>query len=209
MLDSIPFPATYALMALSIVISGYAFTVDRNINNRLDLDIGRVLGRGEWYRLITSGFVHADPIHLLFNMVTLYFFGRMVEYYLGTWPFVILYFGSELAANLLTLALKRSQRGYASLGASGAISGVLLSGCLFQPFSKILIMPIPIGIPAFIYAIFYIGYSTFQVRDGVRDGIAHEAHLGGALAGILLTVLFQPDVLQSFLAHFGAGLGAG
>jgi membrane associated rhomboid family serine protease len=209
MLESIPFPATYALMALSIIISGYAFTVDRKINDRFDLDIGRILGKGEWYRLITSGFVHADPIHLLFNMFTLYFFGRLVEYYLGTWPFVILYFGCELAANLLTLALKRGQRGYSSLGASGAISGVLLSGCLFQPFSKIYIMPLPIGIPAFIYAVFYIGYSTFQVRDNVRDGIAHEAHLGGALAGVVLTLLFQPAVLQTFLAHFGGGLGAG
>ena len=203
MLEGIPFPATYALIAISVVVSGYAFTVDRNINNRFDLDIGRVLQRGEWYRLITSGFVHADPIHLLFNMFTLYFFGRLVEYMLGTVPFVILYFGSELAANLLTLALKRWQRGYSSLGASGAVSGVLLSGCLFQPFSKIYIMPLPIGIPAFIYAVFYIGYSTFQVRDNARDGTAHEAHLGGALAGIVLTVLFQPTVVQSFLAHFG------
>jgi len=209
MLQDLPFPATYILIAISALVSGYAFTVDRNINNRFDLDVGRVLGRGEWYRLITSGFVHADPIHLLFNMFTLYFFGRLVEYQLGTVPFVILYFGSELAANLLTLALKRWQRGYSSLGASGAVSGVLLSGCLFQPFSKIYIMPLPIGIPAFIYAICYIGYSTFQVRDNARDGIAHEAHLGGALAGIVLTVLFQPTVLQTFMAHFGGGFGAG
>ena len=209
MLQDLQFPATYALIAISVLVSGYAFTVDKNINNRLDLDVGRILGRGEWYRLITSGFVHADPIHLLFNMFTLYFFGRLVESYLGIWPFVILYFGSELAANLLTLALKRSQRGYSSLGASGAVSGVLLSGCLFQPFSKIYIMPLPIGIPAFIYAVFYIGYSTFQVRDEARDGIAHEAHLGGALAGLLLTVMFQPEVLQTFLAHFGRGLGGG
>jgi len=209
MLAGIQFPATYALMALSIIISGYAFTVDSGLNDRFDLDIGRILRNHEWYRLITSGFVHANQFHLLFNMVTLYFFGRLVESYLGTWPFVILYFGSELAANLLTLALKRWQRGYSSLGASGAISGVLLSGCLFQPFSKIFIMPIPIGIPAFIYAVFYIGYSTFQVRDDVRDGIAHEAHLGGALAGIVFTLLFQPGVLQTFVAQFGGGVGGG
>ena len=197
-------PATFVLLALGIVISGYAFTIDRNLNNRLDLDVGRVLGRGEYYRLITSGFVHADPIHLLFNMFTLYMFGRVVEQILGTWPFVILYFGSELAANGLTLLLKRRQRGYSSLGASGAVCGVLLSYCLFEPFSRIFVMFVPIGIPAFIYAICYIGYSTFQVRENVRDGIAHEAHLGGSLAGVALTLLFRPDAIQTFLMHFGA-----
>lgn len=201
-------PATVALMALSIVISGYAFTVDSKLNNRFALDIGRVLGRKEYYRMITSGFVHADPIHLLFNMVTLYFFGRYVEAVLGTGPFLVLYFGSELAANGLTLWLKRWQRGYSSLGASGAVCGVMLSFCLFAPFQKIYIMLFPVGIPAFIYAICYIGYSTFQVREDVRDGIAHEAHLGGSLAGIVITLLFDPGALPIFLAHFSGHFGA-
>ena len=201
-------PATFALIAISIIVSGYAFTIDRNLNKRLDLDVGRVLGRKEYYRLITSGFVHGDPIHLLFNMVTLYFFGRYVEQVLGTVPFLVLYFGSELTANGLTLWLKRGQRGYSSLGASGAVCGVMLSFCLFEPFQKIFIMPIPIGIPAFIYAICYIGYSSFQMREGVRDGIAHEAHLGGSLAGIVITLLFYPSALQVFLAHFGGHFGA-
>lgn len=198
-------PATYALLIVNILVSGYAFTVDRNLNNQFDLDVGRVLNRKEYYRLITSGFVHGDPIHLLFNMYTLYAFGPIVESYMGLIPFLILYFGSELAANGLTLVLKRWQRGYSSLGASGAICGVLLSFCVFQPFAKITIFPLPIGIPAFIYAVFYIGYSSFQVRDDARDGIAHEAHLGGALAGILLTVLFRPDALAVLMSHFGAG----
>jgi len=201
-------PATFVLLALNILVSGYAFTVDRNLNNRLDLDVGRVISRKEYYRVITSGFVHGDPIHLLFNMVTLYFFGRYVEQVLGTVPFLVLYFGSELAANGLTLWLKRWQRGYSSLGASGAVCGVMLSFCLFEPFQKIFIMPIPVGIPAFIYAICYIGYSTFQVREDVRDGIAHEAHLGGSLAGILITLLFYPGALGVFLAHFGGHFGA-
>ena len=198
-------PATYALLIINILVSGYAFTVDRNLNNQFDLDVGRVLSRREYYRLITSGFVHGDPIHLLFNMYTLYVFGPVVESYMGLIPFLILYFGSELAANGLTLVLKRWQRGYSSLGASGAICGVLLSFCVFQPFSKITIFPLPIGIPAFIYAVFYIGYSSFQVRDDARDGIAHEAHLGGALAGIVLTLLLRPDALAVLISHFGGG----
>jgi len=200
-------PATLVLLALSIVISGYAFTVDRDLNNRFDLDIGRILNQREYYRMITSGFVHGDPIHLLFNMVTLYYFGPAVEQILGTVAFVILYFGCELAANGLTLLLKHGQRGYSSLGASGAITGVLLSFCIFNPFARIFVMPFPIGIPAFIYAIFYIGYSTFQVRGDARDGIAHEAHLGGAIAGVVLTLLFHPGALQSFLMNFGVGGG--
>lgn len=196
-------PATYGLIFLIAVVSGYAFTVDINVNNKLDLDIGRILNQKQYYRLITSGLVHADSVHFLFNMVTLYFFGPLVEYALGLVPFLILYFGSELAANFLTLYLKRRQIGYASLGASGAICGVVLSSCLFAPFNKIYVMMLPIGIPAFIYGICYIGYSMFQVQSDARDGTAHEAHLGGAIAGLVLTVLFEPRVIGSFLAHFG------
>ena len=209
MLQGITAPATYALILINVIVTGYDFFIDNRLNDRFDLDVDRVLRKGEWYRLITSGFIHGNQIHILFNMVTLYFFGPVVEAYLGIGPFLILYFGSELAANALTLLVKRGQRGYSSLGASGAISGVLLSACLFQPFNKIFIMPIPIGIPAIIYAIGYIGYSTFQVAEDTRDGTAHEAHLGGALAGIAFTLLFQPDVLHSFLAQFGGGFGGG
>ena len=196
-------PGTYGLIFLIAVVSGYAFTVDININNKLDLDIGRIFNQKQYYRIFTSGLIHADPVHLLFNLVTLYFFGPYVEYALGLIPFLILYFGSELAANGLTLYLKRRQIGYASLGASGAICGVVLSSCLFAPFNKIYVMMLPIGIPAFIYGLCYIGYSMFQVGSDVRDGTAHEAHLGGALAGLVLTVLFEPRVIGSFLAHFG------
>ncbi len=196
-------PITHILIFLNVLISGYAFTVDHNLNHRFDLDVGRVLGKREYYRLISSGFVHADPMHFFVNMFTLYMFGRFVEQVLGPVPFLILYFGSELAANLLTLVLKRAQRGYSSLGASGAICGVMLSFCLFRPFDKIYVMLLPIGIPAFIYGICYVGYSMFQVQGDARDGIAHEAHLGGALAGLVITALFQPGVLGVFLRHFG------
>jgi membrane associated rhomboid family serine protease len=201
--DFFDFPGTYGLIFLIAVVSGYAFTIDININNKLDLDVSRVLDQKQYYRILTSGLVHADPVHFLFNVMTLYFFGRYVELYLGLIPFLILYVGSELAANLLTLFLKRNTPGYASLGASGAICGVVLSSCLFAPFNKIYVMFVPIGIPAFIYGLCYIGYSMFQVQSGARDGTAHEAHLGGALAGLVLTVLFQPSVVGSFLAHFG------
>ena len=196
-------PLTHILIFLNVLISGYAFTVDPQLNNRFDLDIGRILRNREWWRLITSGFVHADPMHFLVNMFTLYVFGRFVEQVMGPIPFLVLYFGSEMAANLLTLALKHRQRGYSSLGASGAICGVVLSFCLFQPFAKIYVFLLPIGIPAFIYGICYVGYSMFQVQGDARDGIAHEAHLGGAVAGLVITTLFQPDVLGAFLGHFG------
>ena len=80
---------------------------------------------------------------------------------------------------------------------------MVLSYCLFQPLAKIYVMPFPIGIPAFIYGVCYVGYSMFAVRGDMRDGIAHEAHLGGALAGVLLTIFFEPQALAIFLHHFG------
>ena len=156
-------------------------------------------GRG--YQLFTSGFLHADLGHLFMNMFTLYFFGPAMERILGSGGFLVLYLGSLLAGSLLTLALRSRDPGYRAIGASGAISGLLFGYVLFRPLSRIYIFLIPVGIPAVLFALGYVAISILGMRS--RWGrIGHEAHLGGALGGLLLTLLLYPGAWRIFLSHF-------
>lgn len=160
-----------------------------------------ILREGKWYQLVSSGFFHADLGHLFMNMFTLYFFGPSMETVLGSRGFLTLYMGSLLCGSLLTLIVHRNQQQYRAIGASGAISGVLFGFVLFRPLASIYIFLIPIGIPAVIFAFAYVLFSIVGMRT--RFGrVGHEAHLGGALGGVLITLGLYPDALRIFLSHF-------
>ncbi|MEL7544174.1 MAG: rhomboid family intramembrane serine protease [Pseudomonadota bacterium] len=201
-LDFARFPITYAIIFANVLISGYAFFVDSGLINRWSLQVGSILRGGEWHRVVTSGFLHADPTHFLFNMATLFFFGPTMEATLGSFGFLVLYFGSELAANGISLWVKRTSLHYSSIGASGAVSGVVFGFCLLAPLAELAIFFAPVGVPAFLYAGLYLAYSIYATGTS-SDGIAHEAHLGGALGGIVLTALMVPGAVQMFLSSFG------
>ena len=160
-----------------------------------------IVRNGRWYQLITSAFLHAGPGHLFLNMLTLYFFGPLVEHALPGWRYLALYLGSTLAGSVWTLLAHQREPNYRALGASGAISGVVFSFVLFQPWAKIYLFLLPIGIPAFLFAIAYVLFSIFGMRRQLGR-VGHEAHLGGALGGLLLTLLLRPDSLGIFLSHF-------
>ncbi len=201
-------PVTYGLIVLNLIVSGFAFFVNDATLNRFALAIGPVLRGREYDRLIMHGFLHVDLPHFLFNMFTLFSFGRILEIYvLGSTGFLMLYFGSLLVAAFVTLGVKRNDLLYSSVGASGAISGVVLSFCLFQPFSELFIFFIPIGIPAFLFAAIYLAYSSYAAAGGVRDRIAHEAHLGGALGGIALTLMIEPRAWAIFISQISQAFG--
>lgn len=196
-------PLTIILLILNIAASVYALRYDRGLIERCSLNVGRVLDHREDDRILLSGFFHADGGHLLFNMLTLFFFGPEMERTLGTLHFLVLYFGSELAASLLTLYVQRKNKAYSSIGASGAISGVITAFCILYPTSKIYLFFIPIGIPAIIYAPAYIAYSMYAMSNkGFGGRVAHEAHLGGAIAGVVLLLLLYPDAIHTFFSHF-------
>lgn len=200
-------PATLALIAANVLISLYALS-NPQVIDRLSFRPQRVLREGEWYRLISGGFVHAGIAHLAFNMITLYFFGPLLEAgVFGPVRFLVLYFGSELAAHAVTLVAHRDNPHYAAVGASGAVSGVLLGFCLFQPFAMLYIF-FAIPMPAIVFAVLYIAGSVWLMRRqggraGAMGGIAHEAHLGGAIGGLLLTVLLEPRAIGVFLQQLG------
>lgn len=156
----------------------------------------------QYYRLISYGLVHADPMHLFFNMFTLYFFGRamgaLYTQYLGPLGFAIFYCGALIASILPTYWRNRGNSRYRSLGASGAVSATLFAFILLQPWATILVFVIPM--PAILYAILYVVYEFYLERQGV-DNINHNAHLWGAAYGVLFTIVMEPRVLAIFLAQ--------
>ena len=194
-------PATFLLLLATLLTSGYTLVLDPPLMDSLALKPHMVLRKRQYRRLITSAFVHVGAGHLFFNMITLYFFGRPMESILGSGPFLALYFGSALAAHGLSVALYRNSETYSAVGASGAISGVLFGYCLFAPLQPIYIAFVPIGIPAALFAVGYVAVSMYAMRRSRSEGggIAHEAHLGGALGGLALTIAMKPQAVEIFL----------
>ena len=141
--------------------------------------------------IITSGFVHADMAHLLFNMLAFWSFGVPLEYRIGTTAFVVLYAAGLLLSQYGTYRKHRNNPDYATLGASGAVSAVMFAYIVYSPTSKLLLFIFPVPIPAPLFGIAYLAYSIWSARNS-RDRINHDAHLGGALTGLAFVALFDP-----------------
>jgi membrane associated rhomboid family serine protease len=154
--------------------------------------------RGEQIRMISSGFLHADTSHLLFNMLTLYFFADVVIQTLGVVPFVLIYFASLVFGNVLSYYFHKDEFHYSAVGASGAVMGVLYSAILLYPDMGLFLFFIPIPIPAWIFGILYLLYSIYGMKKSLGN-IGHDAHFGGAIAGYVLTIILFPALLSSQL----------
>ena len=198
-------PVTALLLLVNVLVSFHALMLDHSVFDRFSFRPVAVAS-GEWYRIVTGGFLHAGIAHLLFNMITLFFFGPALELTLGSPRFTILYFGALLAAHAFTYFRHKDDHAYAAVGASGAISGVLFAFCLFAPLEPIYVMFIPIGIPSALYAVLFVFFSAYAMREG-QEGtgsrIAHDAHLGGAVGGLVLTILLYPASVRIFLGQLG------
>jgi membrane associated rhomboid family serine protease len=146
--------------------------------------------------------VHADLMHLIFNMMTFYFFAFPLERYMGTLPFIVLYLAGLLISHAGTYYKQRRNPEYACLGASGAISAVLFAAIVYFPEQSLIILPIPIPIPAPLFAVLYLAY-TYYASKNPHGRINHDAHLGGAITGLLFVAVTEPsaygNLLQSIL----------
>ena len=149
------------------------------------------LRKKQYETIVTSGFVHADLPHLIFNLVTFYFFAFQLEKQVGSARFAALYLIGLVVSDIGTYFKHRNDPEYASLGASGAISAVLFASIVYFPWQKLFILPIPVPIPAPLFAIGYVAYSWYSARHA-RGRINHDAHLGGALAGLAFVLLTDP-----------------
>lgn len=188
-------PITVLLLISIGLVSGFVLFGNPLLIDRLGFRPTQVAK--EPFRYITGGFVHASLPHLLFNAVTLYFFGPLLEFRLGSIKYLILYFGSLLCAHALTHIQHRHNSAYNAIGASGAISGVLFAFVLFAPYELIYFFGI-MPVPAIVFAVLFVLGSVYAMKSGKSFGIAHEAHLGGAVGGVLLTVVLEPDVISIF-----------
>ncbi len=196
-------PVTLFFLVLNVALGAYTLLVNPALIGRWAFKPYRVVREKEWSRWLTAGFVHVGFMHLLFNMITLFYFGPYVEVAVGSGRFLVIYLGSELVANALTYWKYRDRPDYSAVGASGAISGVLFSFCLFEPFAMLGIMFI-IPMPALLFAVLYVVLSIYASKREVGR-VAHEAHLGGALGGLALTLLLYPAALGIFLGKIGLG----
>ncbi|GJL92053.1 rhomboid family intramembrane serine protease [Hyphococcus sp.] len=192
-------PATYALIIANLIASIYGLSFDRGFVGGFAFNVGAIVKHKQHYRVFTSSFLHGDYFHLLFNMMTLFYFGPAVERILGTDGFLVVYFGAVLASGIVSFYVNRKNLDYTSLGASDGVSGALLSFCVFYPLAGMRFMFVPIDIPAILFGVFYIVISANMIgRFGGRT--AHEAHLAGAAAGVVLTILMRPDAIMRFFA---------
>jgi membrane associated rhomboid family serine protease len=161
-----------------------------------------VVRKSQWHRLITSGFVHADFMHLLFNMISFYFFAFPLERVIGTTKFLILYFVALVLSDLGTWYKHRNNPDYSSLGASGAVLAVMFAAIIYFPESRLVFFPLPIPIPAPLFALLYLAYTYWQARQS-RGRINHDAHLGGALTGLAFVALTEPAAYPWFFKKIG------
>ncbi len=157
----------------------------------------------QYYRMLTSGFLHADYMHLILNMLTLYFFGATVEAYFnmiseyGTLLYIGMYLAAIVISDIPTLIKYKDVPHYNSLGASGAVSAVVFSSILFSPMNELCLYFI-LCLPGFIFAAIYLIYSYYQGRR-MADNINHDAHMFGALFGVVFTIVLWPGVVPHFI----------
>jgi membrane associated rhomboid family serine protease len=157
-----------------------------------------LLRQREFGTLITSGLVHADLPHLIFNLVTFYFFAFALERQIGSMRFVLLYLTGLVCSDIGTYFKHRDNPNYASLGASGAISAVLFASIVYFPAQSLYIIPIPFPIPAPLFAVGYLAYTYYSARHA-KGRINHDAHLGGALSGLAFVALTDPRAYVSLM----------
>lgn len=189
------------IFTVTLLVSLAGLFVQPAIIERAVLRPYWLVRRGEYLKLITSGLVHADLGHLLFNMLTFYFFAFPLERRIGTLQFVALYVLGLAASELGTWLKHRDDPDYATLGASGAISAVLFAFIVYYPDTNLFLFFVPIPIPAPLFAIAYLAYTYFSARRA-RDRINHDAHLGGALTGLAFVALLDPGAYGDLFGRF-------
>ena len=187
---------TIIIIGANVLVSLKGFN-DFSFFEKYKFNIGG-LRRGEQIRMISSGFLHVDEMHLFFNMFTLYFFANPVIGQLGTFNFVVVYFASLIFGNLLSFYFHKNEYHYSAVGASGAVTGILYAAILLNPSMKLYMFFIPVPIPAYLFGIGYLLYSIYGMKRRIGN-IGHDAHFGGAIGGYVITLILAPWL---FTEHF-------
>lgn len=200
-------PVTFTLLFANVAISVWAFFSNPIYFERLSEWPYQIVYQKRYYQILTSAFLHANFPHLFFNMIALFSFGTYLEAIFnnsfggltGSFYFFIIYFVSLLSGSLMTVIFNYKNPHYVAVGASGAVSGVVFSYVILFPMNTIGVFFVPM--PAFLFAFLYLGASIWGMKSKFGN-IGHEAHLGGAIGGIIATLLLIDNALQIFLSHF-------
>ena len=198
----------FVVIGMNILISAQVFKSNA-WRDKLILSPYLIKHDGQWYRLFSHSWIHADWQHLLFNMASLYFLGDLIlnnwlDLYgdiKGTGLFLFLYIAGGVAATIFPYLKNQDNSSYRALGASGAVSAVIFSAILWNPTMKLGILFIPFPIPAYIFGPLYLLIEYFAMRN-IKTGVAHDAHLGGALFGILFVLFLNLDKGKDFVNLF-------
>ena len=184
---------TYLLIGINVLVSLIGFSRMSSVSRGMFFFSPSEVAAGKNYQgMLLSHFSHADAGHLLFNMVTLYFFGPIVEQGLGALNMLLIYTSAGIFSTLFVYYLHRADPGYRALGASDSVTGIMFAAIVLLPNMNVYFFFAPVPIPAPLFAVGYIVLSTYFMR---REGghISHEAHLAGAMSGLLLAGLLAPE----------------
>lgn len=198
---AIALPVSSVVLVVFLLLSIYLLLSNNQYLEKLMLDPYSISQGKKLYTILTSGLIHADFQHLLFNAITYFFFAFPLERTIGSLNFFIVFFSSLIVSDIQTLVMHRNDKNYRALGASGAVSGVLYSYILFYPNSKISLFLLPIGIPAYLFAILYLIYCVWADKKQF-DYVNHNAHFWGAVCGLIVTLFLFPDQFEKFIMNF-------
>ncbi|WP_158990451.1 rhomboid family intramembrane serine protease [Mucilaginibacter sp. L196] len=193
-------PVASLIFIITIITTVMAFN-NQELLSELILHPYSVARKKRIYTVITSGLIHGDWMHLAFNMFSYYFFAFNLEKAMGHWQFGLLYIASLILSDLPTVYKHRDDYQYRCLGASGAVSAVIFGSILYNPTASMYIMPIPFAINSIVFGILYLIYCHFASKHA-RDNVNHEAHLFGALSGLIITIILHPGVVNTFVQGF-------
>lgn len=182
----------YVLIGATVVVSYNGFR-NRAFLDGYKFEVDGILIHKEYFRLVTSGFLHGSWVHLLFNMIALYAFAEGLAQ-AGIFQFLSVYFGSLVGGNLFALLMHRQHGDYAAVGASGAVCGVIFACIAIFPGMGIYPFGLPVELPSWLYGLLFVGISLYGIKSR-KDNIGHEAHLGGAVAGMVIALVFNPSAL--------------
>jgi len=170
---------------------------DQYFFNKYKFEISSIL-KGDKIRMFSSGFLHVDKNHLILNLFTLYIFSWQVIAHVGSFNYLIIYIISLYVGNYFTLQFHNKEPYYSAVGASGAVTGIVYSSIILFPEMKLIMLFLPIPLPAYVFGICYLIYSIYGMNKNLGN-IGHTAHFGGAIAGLLVTILIKPQIIDKNL----------
>jgi membrane associated rhomboid family serine protease len=195
---------TYIIIAITVFTS-LTYMENHSLKHKLMFNAYYIHHNKEWYRFFSNGLIHADFMHLGFNMVSLYMFGRSVEKSFtnlfdaqGILFFVLLYVGGLVMSSIYSYEKHKNNEYYNALGASGAVSAVIFSYIILMPTNTLRFIFFPIPIPAYIFGGLFLAIEYYLGKRG-RDNIGHDAHFWGAVFGVLFTIMLKPALFTRFI----------